>query len=233
VTVRKRNGRAFGYWHIRPVVHTGQRVRVHQLLGYVAHGWGHVHFAEAIHGEYRNPLRPRALTPFRDRTPPTVASIGLLSEGGAVSTSRVRGMIDVEAEVYDAPPVIPRPPWEVARLTPAFIWWRLVSGATPITDWNLAVDFHYALMPAGAYNWIYAPGSYQNKAHRPGRYLFWLTHELDTASLADGPYRLEVLARDTRGNQGTGTLDFTVANGAPPVPPSLAPGIATRWRKPS
>jgi hypothetical protein len=27
---------------------------------------GHVHFAEAKDGVYRNPLRPRALTPFRD-----------------------------------------------------------------------------------------------------------------------------------------------------------------------
>src|SRR5439155_9746125 len=42
VTVRRRNGRAFGYWHIRPVVHTGQHVRVHQLLGYIMPAWGHV-----------------------------------------------------------------------------------------------------------------------------------------------------------------------------------------------
>ncbi len=232
VTVRRRNGRAFGYWHIRPVVHTGQHVRLHQLLGYILPGWGHVHFAEAIDGQYRNPLRPRALTPFRDRTPPTVASIGLFSEGAPISTSRVRGSVDVEAEVYDAPPILPRSPWEVARLTPAFIWWRLLSGTVAVTDWNLAVDFHYALMPAALYNWIYAPGSYQNKAHRPGRYLFWIAHELDTTGLADGPYRLEVLARDTRGNDGSGTLDFTVANGAPPVAPSFAPGIWTRWRRP-
>jgi murein DD-endopeptidase MepM/ murein hydrolase activator NlpD len=232
VTVRRRNGRAFGYWHIRPVVHTGQHVRLHQLLGFILPGWGHVHFAEAIDGQYRNPLRPRALTPFRDRTPPTVASIGLFSEGAPISTSRVRGPVDVEAEVYDTPPILPRSPWEVARLTPAFIWWRLLSGTVAVTDWNLAVDFHYALMPAGLYNWIYAPGSYQNKAHRPGRYLFWIAHELDTTGLADGPYRLEVLARDTRGNDGSGTLDFTVANGAPPVAPSFAPGIWTRWRRP-
>jgi murein DD-endopeptidase MepM/ murein hydrolase activator NlpD len=233
VTVERGNGRAFGYWHIRPVVHTGQRVRVHQLLGYVQPGWGHVHFAEAIRGEYRNPLRPRALTPFSDRIPPTVASIGLVSEAGAVSTARVRGTVEVEAEVYDTPPLTPPPPWEVARLTPAFVWWRLLRGTAAVTDWNLAVDFHYALMPAGVYGWIYAPGSYQNKAHRPGRYLFWLTHELDTSGLEDGAYRLEVLARDTRGNEGSGTLDFTVDNGAPPVAPSLAPGIQSRWRRPA
>jgi murein DD-endopeptidase MepM/ murein hydrolase activator NlpD len=233
ITVRRRNGRAFGYWHVRPVVHTGQHVHAHQLLGYILPGWGHVHFAEAFRGVYRNPLRSRALTPFRDRTPPTVASIGLLSEGAAVSTSRVRGTVDIEAEVYDTPPVLPRPPWEVARLTPAFIWWRLLSGGASVADWNLAVDFHYALMPASLYDVIYAPGTYQNKAHRPGHYLFWIAHGLDTTGLADGPYRLEVLAVDTRGNEGTGTLDFTVANGAPPVAPSFAPGIWTRWRRPA
>ena len=233
VTVRRHNGRAFGYWHIRPVVHTGQHVHLHQLLGHILPGWGHVHFAEAKDGVYRNPLRPRALTPFRDRTLPTVASISLISQGSAVSTSRVRGTVDVEAEVYDTPPVLPRPPWEVARLTPAFIWWRLLSGTTPIGDWNVAVDFHYALMPSSLYNVIYAPGTYQNKAHRPGRYLFWIAHGLDTTALADGPYRLEVRAVDTRDNEGTGTLDFTVANGAPPVAPSFAPGIVTRWRRPA
>jgi murein DD-endopeptidase MepM/ murein hydrolase activator NlpD len=230
VTVSGRGGRAFGYWHIRPVVHTGQHVRRHQLVGFVGRGWGHLHFAEAVDGEYRNPLRPWALTPFFDHIPPTVASIGLVSpDGAAVNTSRVRGSVDVEAEVYDTPPVIPKPPWEVARLTPAFIWWRLLRGTEALGDWNLAVDFHFALMPASLYNWIYASGSYQNKAHRPGRYLFWIAHGLDTTSLADGAYRLQIIAEDTRSNVGSGTLDFTVANGAQPVAPSLAPGVWTRF----
>jgi murein DD-endopeptidase MepM/ murein hydrolase activator NlpD len=229
VTISGRKGRAFGYWHIRPIVHTGQHERLHQLIGYVGRGWGHLHFAEAVHGQYRNPLRRRALTPFHDRTPPTVASIGLFSPDGGVNTSRVRGVVDVQAEVYDTPPVIPKPPWEVARLTPAFVWWRLLRGSDPLGDWNLAIDFHFALMPASLYNWIYAPGSYQNKPHRPGRYLFWIAHGLDTTSLGDGRYRLEILAEDTRGNVASGTLEFTVANGAPSVAPILSPGVWTRF----
>ena len=92
------SGRAFGYWHIRPVVRTGQHVRLHQLLGHVLPGWGHVHFAESIDGEYRNPLRRGALTPFRDRTKPTVASITMLvNDGSAVDTNRVTGVVDVES----------------------------------------------------------------------------------------------------------------------------------------
>ena len=105
VTVRRPTGRAFGYWHIRPVVRTGQHVRLHQLLGHVLPGWGHVHFAESIDGEYRNPLRRGALTPFRDRTPPTVASITMLvNDGSAVDTNRVAGVVDVESEIYDTRP---------------------------------------------------------------------------------------------------------------------------------
>jgi murein DD-endopeptidase MepM/ murein hydrolase activator NlpD len=225
VIVSGRKRRAFAYWHIRPVVHTGQRVRRHQLLGYVRKGWGHVHFAESVDGQFRNPLRKGALTPFNDHSPPTVASIALFSEGAPVSPSRVRGAVDVEADVFDVPPIAPRPPWDVARLTPAFVWWRLLRGGAAITDWNLAVDFHFALLPSSLYNWIYAPGSYQNKAHRPGHYVFWLTHGLDTPELGDGAYRIEVLARDTRGNTGAGALDFTVVNGAPPLAVSVAPGM--------
>jgi murein DD-endopeptidase MepM/ murein hydrolase activator NlpD len=234
VTVRRpATGRAFGYWHIRPVVRPGRHVRIHQLLGYVLKGWGHVHFAESVDGVYRNPLRRGALAPFRDRTGPTVASIGLVGANGAgVNPAAVRGIVDVESEVYDAPPIAPQAPWQVARLTPAFVWWKLWQGSTALTDWNLAADFHFALMPESLYNWVYAPGTYQNKANRPGHYLFWVTHGLDTTTLADGRYRISVLAEDTHFNSGTASLDFTVANGAPPVRPVAAPGMSLRQLRP-
>jgi hypothetical protein len=230
VTVqRPRTGREFGYWHIRPVVHTGQHVRAHQLLGYVLPGWGHVHFAESIHGAYRNPLRRGALSPYKDRSAPTVGSIGFVTADRApVAAGAVRGVVDVEAEVHDAPPIAPRGTWRVATLTPAFIWWKLFRGPAALTDWNLVADFHLALMPESLYNWLYAPGTYQNKANRPGNYLFWLAHGFDTTTLPDGTYRITVRAEDTRGNIGTTSLDFTVANGGPPRTYQLAPGVVTR-----
>ena len=229
VTVRRpTTGREFGYWHIRPVVHSGQHVRVHQLLGYVLPGWGHVHFAESVNGTYRNPLRRGALSPFPDRTAPTIASIGFVtSDRAPVAAGAVRGMVDVEAEVSDTPPIAPHGTWRVARLTPAFIWWKLWRGSTPLTDWNLVADFHLALMPESLYNWLYAPGTYQNKANRPGNYLFWVVHGFDTTALADGSYRITVLAEDTRYNAGEGSLDFTVANGGPPRSYPPAPGVVT------
>jgi hypothetical protein len=233
VTVTNRRGRGFGYWHIRPVVHTGQRVRKHQLLGYVRKGWGHVHFAESIHRQYRNPLRPHALTPYRDKVPPVVGQVSLVSGGSAVDPRRVTGdNIDAVAEIYDLPAVKPRAPWQVARMTPAIIWWRLDRGDGAVSEWNLAVDFHFALMPADLYGAVYAPGTYQNKAFRPGNYLFYVAHDIDTTALPNGSYTLEVLAADTRWNLASNSISFTVAN---PVtnPVAYAPGMISRWRHPS
>jgi murein DD-endopeptidase MepM/ murein hydrolase activator NlpD len=233
VTVSRSSGRAFGYWHIRPIVRTGQRVRLHQLLGLVLPGWGHVHFAESVRGEYRNPLRRGALTPFRDRSAPTIASITMLwSDGSAVDTSRVSGVVDVESDIYDTPPIAPRPPWQVARLTPAIVWWRLVRNDIAVTDWTAAIDFHFALMPAGMYAWLYAPGTYQNKANRPGRYVFWLAHAFDTSTLPNGRYTLDVLAADTRWNLGSSSLVFTIANVSSSPGVVVVPGMQSPSRKP-
>jgi len=214
VTVhRSPAARAFGYWHIRPVVRNGQRIRIHQLLGYVRKGWGHVHFSESVGGIYVNPLRARALTPFRDKQAPVISAVRFLApDGSAVDTTRLHGTVDLQAEAYDVPPVAPPGSWSVARLTPAFIWWKLWRDGTPVTDWNLSVDFGYALMPGTLYWSVYAPGTYQNKAHRPGRYIFWLSRGFDTTTLADGGYRVDVMAEDPRWNSSTSSLDFPVAN---------------------
>ena len=111
---------------------------------------------------------------------------------------------------------------------------RIGSASAPTlsTGWNLVADFDFALMPAGIYNVLYAPGTYQNKGHRPGSYLFWLTHGFDTTTLPDGQYELQVLAEDTRFNLGWGKVDFTIANGSPPTPPGLAPGMQSPLRQP-
>jgi hypothetical protein len=215
VAVQNRTGRVFGYWHIVPAVHTGQHVRRHQLLGRVAKGWGHLHFAESLHGAYKNPLRKGALTPFFDRSVPVIESVGLLSPGGGgVNPSHVTGPIDIAASIYELPPLADPPPWQVARLTPALIWWTL-SGANGFSLSPLVVDFGLGLPLNGLYNWIYATGSYQNKANRPGHYVFWLAHGLNTADLPDGRYDLTVSAENTRGQIGTTTISLVTANGVP------------------
>jgi hypothetical protein len=88
-------------------------------------------------------------------------------------------------------------------------------------------------MPASLYNFIYAPGTYQNKANRPGHYLFWIVHDLDTTTLANGPYTLDVLASDTRWNLGVNSVTFTVANSVTSPPAPYAPGMVTATRRPA
>lgn len=215
VTVGRPSGRRYGYWHIRPVVRSGTHVRLHQLLGHVLPGWGHVHLAESFRGSYRNPLRKGALTPYSDHTLPTVEWIRVLTPLGApVDPSVVTGPIDIEASIYDTPPIAPPAPWNLARFAPAQVWWSLTGSDGVVVASSLAVNFQFGLPSNGLYNWIYAAGSYQNKPHRPGEYLYWVVHGLDTTGMPNGSYTLEVGAVDTRNNLGTSSVNLTIANAA-------------------
>jgi hypothetical protein len=215
ITIGRASGRRFGYWHVLPVVRSGMHVRLHQLIGYVLPGWGHVHFAESIRGSYRNPLRNGALAPFYDHTVPTVASVNVTRFDGSVAEGgQVSGSIDVTAEVYDTPPIVPPSPWDVARVAPATIWSDLVDANGAVVESTIAVSLEFDLPPNVVYDWTYAPGTYQNKPHRPGHYVYWLVHALDTTAFPDGTYHLEVFASDTRHNVGKAEVDLTIANGA-------------------
>ena len=203
--------REFGYWHVVPAVMTGQRIRLHQLVGYVAAGWGHLHFAEGSAGVYVNPLRRGGLTPYRDTTTPIVASVAAVTTDGApLGTRTVHGTIGLVAEAYDLPPLAPPPPWQGARLAPALVRWRLVRGGVELYGWHASPDLGIALLPNGLYDLVYAPGTYQNKPNRPGRYIYWLDRELDTSKLEPGAYDVEVEAQDLAGHTGTATLTLTV-----------------------
>jgi murein DD-endopeptidase MepM/ murein hydrolase activator NlpD len=209
LTLAASTGRRFGYWHVRPVVRSGTYVRLHQIVGYILPGWGHVHFAESVDGAYRNPLRKGALTPFFDTTAPTVTSVALIgtSGGGAVS-----GVVSVTADISDTPPIVPGPPWEITRLAPSFVSWTLFAANGFPMESHVTADFDFDLPPNDLYGAIYAPGTYQNKPNRPGHYLFWIARALDTTTLPNGAYRLQVTAADTRHNQGVGAVEFTVSN---------------------
>ena len=216
VSLRRPNRREFGYWHIRPVVSTGMHVRMHQLLGYVLPGWGHVHFAETVAGRYRNPLRHGALSPFRELNAPVVASISVeRTDGHALQVlgPDVSGVVALIADAYELPSVAPAPPWNRARLVPSVVRWRLIpSDGDPPTPWRTVADFRFVLLPASQYASIYAPGTYQNKPNRPGDYRFWLTSSLDTTSLPNGTYWIEAQALNLRGATGDNMLAITIAN---------------------
>jgi hypothetical protein len=140
--------------------------------------------------------------------------VQILSGGVPADLQHVAGSIDITASAYDTPPITPPAPWNLARLAPASVWWDLLNANGSLVESNLSAYFDFALPLNALYNWIYAPGTYQNKPHRPGQYIFWLAHGLDTTTLPNGSYTLDVMAADTRHNIGTATVALTIANSA-------------------
>jgi hypothetical protein len=215
VTVTTPDGRDFGYWHVDPVVEQGQPVGEGALLGQVRPGWSHVHFAESRNGVYVNPLRPGALSPYTDTTSPTVAAVTISRGGKPVNAANVAGVVNLTCDAYDIPPLRPPPPWRDARVTPALVRWRILrASGRPASRWKTAVDFRFTLKPSALFNLVYAPGTKQNRANRPGRYVFYLKAGWSSRKLPNGDYRLKVGAWDNRGNSAFGTLPFTIANPA-------------------
>lgn len=207
-------GRSFGYWHVVPAVEHHQRVALHQLLGHVAAGWGHVHFAERVGGRYVDPLRPGALTPWSDPTSPRIVEIVLYRAGTQrrVDPRAVFGPCDLVCEALDMPPIRVPPPWNDLPVTPGRLRWRVMRGAKVARPWHTPVDLTKALLPRERFRAVYAPGTRQNRAGAPGRYRFFLAHNWSTRLLPDGPYRIQVEARDERGNSATAALETMFVN---------------------
>jgi hypothetical protein len=202
----------FGYWHVVPAVRHLERVARHQLLGHVEAPWLHVHFAERRSGLYRNPLRPGALTPWRDTTTPRVTAITFLRDGRVLDPQALAGAVDVVAEAYDDPPVPVPPPWNGLPVTPARLRWRVFRGSRVVRRWHTPVDFTKTLIPRERFEAVYAPGTRQNHAGEPGRYRFYLAHTWSTQLLADGAYELEAEASDLAGNASSLRVSFTLVN---------------------
>ena len=97
---------------------------------------------------------------------------------------------------------------------PSLVRWRLIpANGDPPTAWRIAADFRYRLEPQRAFSRIYAPGTYQNKPNRPGDYRFWLTAALDTTTLPNGVYWVDVQALSLTGKVGDDSMQITIANG--------------------
>ncbi|MGI8421855.1 MAG: peptidoglycan DD-metalloendopeptidase family protein [Gaiellaceae bacterium] len=212
LSVSAPDGTEFGYWHVAPSVRDGEHVALHQLLGRVEPGWGHVHFAENRGGVYLNPLRRGGIEPYTDDTAPTIASILILSGRHFASIEGVHGSVDLVADAYDTPPLTPPGSWAQTRVTPALVRWRLLGATGELGAWHTAADFRSILLPDELFPLVWAPGTRQNRADKPGRYRFYLRQALDTTTLADGVYALEVAVSDTAGNRTASALPFRVAN---------------------
>jgi peptidase M23-like protein len=207
-------GQEHGYWHVVPAVQQGEQVAQHALLGHVANGWGHVHFAERSGGQYWNPLRVGALTPFADYGAPVVDRIVAERGGQPLGPNALSGVVNLIAEAHDVPPISAPPPWHGLPVTPALVRWRLLRNAQAVVPWQVAADFRTTLLANSRYSAVYAPGTNQNHPNQPGLYRFELAAAFDTRPHPDGSYRLDVEAADIRGNASQGHLTLVLANGS-------------------
>jgi hypothetical protein len=213
VTVLSQSGREFSYWHIIPAVRQRQRVARHQVIGRIVPGHGHVHFAERQGRMYVNPLRLGALAPYVDDTVPLIPALTFYSGGLPIGPDLVTGLVDVTVDAYDLSPTpLPPPPWAEARLSPAFIRWRIVQDGNVIRRWETAVDFRLDHPRPSFFSSIYAPGTFMSRPNRPGRNEFYLAHNFESSTLPDGSYRLQVEALDIQENVGRASFAFIVTN---------------------
>lgn len=214
VIVRGAAGVAHEYWHVVPAVRWSTQVAAFRtVIGYVEAPWKHVHFSEWRDGVYLNPLRPGALTPYRDTTRPTVHLISFERDGAGVG-ARVSGRLDLVTEAWDEAPLPVPEPWAGKPVVPASVSWRLVDPrGREVLGWRYAVDFRNAL-PAAPFLSVYARWTTQNHPwpRGVGRYRFYLARGWDTRSVPNGVYRVVVAARDTAGHEGRAERTLTIAN---------------------
>jgi murein DD-endopeptidase MepM/ murein hydrolase activator NlpD len=206
--------RTFSYWHVVPVVADQTHVASGDEIATIKPGFGHVHFTEIHSGRYVNPLRPGGIVPYVDSTSPTV--VGLFAAVGThkLSLDGLRGRADLLVDTYDTPPPpLPAPPWNLTRVAPALIRWRLVPDGSTTAPWRTAVDFRSYLAPRETFASVYAPWTTLNQPGRPAHLVYYLAHRWDSTRVPDGRYRLQVAVFDSQGNSARAGIWITVANG--------------------
>ena len=213
VSVVGRDGHTeFQYWHIKPAVRNGQRVKAYvTVVGWAEPPWEHVHFSERRDGVYVNPLRPGALGPFSDTTTPWVKQ--LRAEVGGRPVSMARGAVDLVVEAYDETPVRVPGRWGGKPVTPALLRWRVTTATGRVVrPWRSAIDHRLTTPSNDLYSTQYGRWTRQNKKNRPGRFRFVLQSGWDSRTVTDGRYVVEVAASDLSGNGTVARFPIRVAN---------------------
>jgi Peptidase family M23 len=186
VVISEGDGVSFEYWHIVPIVRSGQTATAYRtLLGFIQKPWAHVHFSETRNGRYVNPLRRGGMGPFSDTTKPEVSRIIVRSNG------------DVLADVADQTPLEVAAPWSGLPVMPAVVRWRVDSGS-----WRTAADFRQTIPGANSFYSVFAPEATQNRTHVPGLYRIRLAHGLDLRAAS----RIVVQVTDMAGNRSVGAV---------------------------
>jgi hypothetical protein len=187
-------GVTFEYWHVVPAVSHGYAVAGKTVLGWIEKPWAHVHFAERLGSTYVNPLRPGALTPYRDATRPTIRRLEIRPDGSGV---------DLVADAFDMTPVAVPAPWAGKPVAPALVEWRVRRPGVPAPAWTVAIDFR-TFLPRIPFAAVYADGTRQNYASTLGSYRFVLARGWHATPQSV----LEVRVSDTAGNTATEARTF-------------------------
>ena len=208
--------RTFSYWHVAPLVADLEHVTAGTPIGTIKPGFGHVHFAELHDGTYVNPLRPGGIAPYVDATSPTVVTLFAADGTRKVPLDAVTGTVDLLVEAYDTPPApLPAPPWNLTRVAPAYIRWRLVPEGAASAPWRTALDFRSFQPPREHFADVYAPWTTLNRPGKPARLVFYLARGWDSTRLAAGRYRLQVAVFDSQGNSARAGIWLRVGASAP------------------
>jgi hypothetical protein len=224
-----------------PVVGEGQQVFARRtILGYVQPPFGHVHLTEINGAHSVNPLQKGHLTPYFDRTKPTIRDVLFRNQAGVIETGLgICGRVALAVDAFDTPPVAVPGKFGGLPVAPALVRWTVSRlGGSVTVPWTTAVDFRSTLPGNGRFGDVYAKGTYENAPRfgaqqytsMPGRYLFVLSPNYDTTQLRNSVYELKVLTADVRGNRAVTTRRFSVLNarngvcpGSLPAPPSTGP----------
>jgi hypothetical protein len=237
VAVRTDDNRVFRYFHIIPLIVSGQRVIArHTVLGLVMHAYEHVHLTEIRGMRVWNPLAAGGIAPYRDNTAPQVDSIDVRREGSLLplDTAHICGTVSIVAAAYDPPSLPLTRAYAGYAVSPALVTWslrRVGGGGHWYVQDDTVADFRTTL-PLPRYFWdVYARGSFQNSPrfsrqqfHMPGRYYYNLASRLHTESYPNSVYEVTVDVADMRGNWGEAQQRFTIAN---------KPGSPTGCQEPS
>jgi hypothetical protein len=197
------------------------------VLGRIRKGYEHVHFSEFDDGVVVNPLARGHLTPYTDRTAPTVSAISFRSPTMAneVIPELISGRVVLLAQAQDKPQLPVPGIWNNLPVAPAALTWRVeraTDGRIAIPQ-QVAFDFRRTIPSNGTFWKVYGRGSRQNMTpfaggrawRQPGVYRYRLTAEpFDTTRLTNGIYRLVVTAFDIRGNSSSNEQIFIVRNAA-------------------
>jgi murein DD-endopeptidase MepM/ murein hydrolase activator NlpD len=212
VVLRAADGAELEYWHVEPVVASGESVQAYRtVIGHILRPWAHVHVAERRAGRYVNPLRPGGMGPYADHTCPAAARVSFERAGHLLDPARLHGSFDLVVAASDSPAMSVPPPWAGLPVAPALVRWRVVdSRGEGVTPWRTAFDAR-EILPGADFFAIYAEGTTQNHVRQPGSYRFRLARAFAGGSLQPGTYAVQVGVTDSAGNRSSSESPFTVS----------------------